>query len=84
MAVAGSLRRQHASHSVARRLLVAVARTGRLREALRLPGKLLLLQEQVGGRRGEEWDSSLLECGRKLSSIAEWWRTTERILRHRI
>ena len=65
-------------------LLVTIAgtATGSTKSlGLRLSSKLLLLQQQVRGRRGEE-GNSLLEGWRELSSVTKGWGTTEGILRH--
>ena len=50
---------------------------------LRLASKLLLLQQEVRGRRGEE-GNSLLEGWRELSSVTKGWGTAEGILRHTV
>ena len=59
------------------------AATARLGKPLRLvlASKLLLLQQEMGWRRGKE-RNSLLESWRKLSSVTEGWGTAEWILRH--
>lgn len=64
-------------------LLVTVAATGSLGESLGLglASKLLLLQQEVRGRRGEE-RNSLLESRRELSSVTKGRGTTVGILRH--
>ena len=60
--------------------LVAIAATARLGKPLGTC-ELLLLQQEVGGRRGKE-RNSLLESWRELSSGREGRGTAVRILRH--
>lgn len=82
---AGMRESAHVVLSCARMLLLLlVTKTGLSRLLLMAnPRKLLLLQQQMGSRRGsEEWDTGVGEGLRKLCSLAKWRRPSVRILIH--